>query len=175
MAMLEKEAVKKYTELHLWLMYDLHQLPDKKPKVWAAFRRYAGEMAHISIMWGFQPTIKVEASRMLECAPDGKPTLQKDGSYVQKYAMPWYGFTVPTKGIEEIYVASDLARGALSTEVGPVLEATVLHELIHWCRKVVGEDVNDEGPSYAFEKEAYGKTVHRTWQSCMSVEYFKTK
>jgi Metallopeptidase toxin 3 len=172
---MEREDRKRYSDLYYWLMYVLPTLPDDKPEVWAAFSRYAGEMASISIMWGFTPTIKVDNSQMMECVDDGTPTPQKDGSFLQKRKIPWYGFTVPTKGVEEIYVASDLARGAGSTQVGPVLEATVLHELVHWCRKVVGKDVNDEGPPYAFEKEAYGKVMFRSWQSCMSLEYFKVK
>jgi hypothetical protein len=129
--------------------------------------------AAISIMWGVTPLIKVDTSLMMDCVDDGDPVPQKDGSFVQKRKIGWYGFTVPTKGIEEIYVAKDLALGAGSTQVGAILEATLLHELVHWCRKVGGKNVYDEDAPSAFEREAYGKVMLRTWQSCMSLEYFK--
>jgi hypothetical protein len=175
MPIMNKEDREKYSDLYYWLMYDLPGLPDSKPKVWEAFSRYTGKYAALGIMWGFTPWIKVDTGRMLECIDDGNPIPQKDGSFLQKRHNPWYGYTVPTKGKEEIYVASDLARGAGSMQVTPILEATILHELVHWCRKVGGQDVYDEGPPYSFEKEAYGRPMYRTWESCMSIEYFKTK
>ncbi len=91
---------------------------------------------------------------MMECSDDGDPERQADGSFVQKRKLRWYGFTVPTKGVDEIYIASDLAKGASDRIVLPVLEATILHELSHWCRKVAGLSVDDEGPTYAFEQQA---------------------
>jgi Metallopeptidase toxin 3 len=181
MAWLGKEDREKYPDLYYWLTHELPQLPDKKPKVWSAFYRHAagnlfeGMFARNSIVWAFPPLIRVESYQMMQCEDDGDPIPQKDGSFVQKRKRGWYGYTVPTLGKQEIYVASDLAQGARAAEVGPILEATVLHELVHWCRKVSGKDVNDEGPPYDFEKEAYGKVMFRTWQSCMSIQYFETK
>jgi hypothetical protein len=169
-----KQDIKKYSDLASWLLYDLPNLPYYKPKVWTAFTRHAGLLSGYSIMWGFSPVIKVDAGQMLECKETGAPQRQKDGSYIQRMYMPWHGFTVPTKGVNEIYVASDLARGAGSPQVGPILEATVLHELVHWCRKIMGKDVNDEDAPYAFEEEAYGKRMFRTWETCMSKQYFIT-
>jgi hypothetical protein len=175
MAKLGPEDREKYPELYYWLMHELPQLRDTQPKVWSAFSRQAGTMAGYSITWALPPLIRVESYLMMHCENDGDPIPQKDGSFVQKRYIPWYGYTVPTLGTHEIYVASDLAQGARAAEVGPILEATVLHELVHWCRKVSGKDVNDEGPPYDFEKEAYGTVQYRTWQSCMSIEYFETK
>ena len=54
-----------------------------------------------------------------------------------------------------------------------VLEATVLRELIHWNRKKAFLDVFDETPSYAFENEAYGKRILRTWKACYEQPYYK--
>jgi hypothetical protein len=179
MAYMEKEDREKYPDLYYWLMHELPELPDMKPKVWSAFSRYAGPLfAGNSIVWTFPPLtplIRVESYRMMQCEDDGDPIPQEDGSFVQKRTIRWHGYTVPTLGKDLIYLASDLAQGARAAEVGPILEATVLHELVHWCRKVSGKDVNDEGPPYDFEKQAYGKVMFRTWQSCMSIQYFETK
>jgi hypothetical protein len=176
MATLGKEDREKYPNFYYWLMHELPQLPDLKPEVWSAFYRHAGPLfARNSIVWAFPPLIRVDSYRMMLCEDDGAPIPQKDGSFVQKRMLKWYGYTVPTHGKAEIYVASDLAQGARAADVGPILEATVLHELVHWCRKASGKDVNDEGPPYKFEEEAYGRPQYRTWQSCMSIEYFETK
>jgi len=171
--MMTRQEAGKYPDCARYLMYEFTKLPDKKPKVYAAFSRYAGSFASMSSMWGFDPIIKADPYDMMnQCENDGNPEPQKDGSTIQRRSLKWYGFTVPTKGIEEIYLAPDLMERAGTAEVRAVLEATILHELIHWCRKVAGKDVNDEEPPYAFEKAAYGKTVERTWQSCKSEVYF---
>ena len=94
MAYMEKEDRKKYPDLYYWLMYDLPELPDMKPKVWSAFSRYAGDFAQMCIEWNqFTPLIKVDSGLMLQCKDDGDPIPQKDGSFVQKRYMPWYGDT----------------------------------------------------------------------------------
>jgi hypothetical protein len=184
---MSEEDKKKYPDLYYWLKYDLPMLPLNKPKVYAAFRRYAprpqtagrcglGCIDYLCLLLGYPPTIQVNSTDMMECKKDGEPERQKDGSYIQKYELKWYGFTSPRYEADLIFVASDLARSARSSgEDGLVLEATVLHELVHWCRLKTHADVNDEGPPYAFEKEAYGKVMQRTWQSCMSEAYFKVE
>ena len=62
--------------------------------------------------------------------------------------------------------------GAFYPDVEKVLEATILHELVHWCRWAIGKDVFDEGPPYAFEKEAYGQVMERTWNICFDEEFY---
>lgn len=109
---------------------------------------------------------------------NGKKVEEKigDNLYVQRRVLPWYGYTVPKYGVDEIYIAEDLVRNAGNDpERDLVLEVTMLHELIHWNRKKVFLDVYDEKPSYAFEQEAYGEHVVRTWKSCYEQPYYKTK
>lgn len=166
MAVLDERDIAQYRDFGLWLLHELSRLPISKEKVWRAFRRQAGDYAGTGINPIGGPLIRVEGDIMAMCDDDGAETLQPDGSVIQKQALKRYGFTVPTRGVNEIYIARDLALGALSRQIQPVLEATVLHELVHWCRKVNGDDVYDEDPPYAFEREAYGQVVRRTWQSC---------
>lgn len=174
---------KKYVDLYWWCKLDLPALADKKPKVWAAFKRYAPTYwdpiaqgaRYPFLTWGAYPKISVDSTNMMECKDDGPPEKQTDGSFIQKRINPWYGFTSPGRS-DLIIVASDLAKGAgLPGDTGLVLEATMLHEFIHFCRKKAGEDVADEGPSYAFEEEAYGHRIWRTWNTCWSPAYFETK
>jgi hypothetical protein len=84
----------------------------------------------------------------------------------------WYGFTPPNYASNKIIVAGDLVAGLPDPQVERVLEATVLHELIHWTRLKAGLDVADETPSYDFETQAYGDHVHRNWKSCFEQEYY---
>jgi hypothetical protein len=56
-----------------------------------------------------------------------------------------------------------------------MLEATVLHELVHFCRLKTGKNVDDEEPPYAFEREAYGHPVERSWPSCFSEILIKSR
>jgi hypothetical protein len=66
-------------------------------------------------------------------------------------------------------------------EVFEFAEATILHELIHWRHWVLGLEANttggqkdyiertygsDEAPSYAFEREAYGRIMSLPIQIC---------
>jgi Metallopeptidase toxin 3 len=175
------ENEKKYKDCCLWLKYDLPFLPKNKPKVWAAFTRRAPSYARyvyspaLCILWGHPPTLKIENSRMMTCEDVGDPELQRDGSYIQKRQINWYGFTVPTYDVDEIYISRDIAENAIGPD-SLVLEATVLHELIHWCRKkAFVKDFDDEEAPRAFEKEAYGRIVLRTWNVCYSQPYFKVE
>lgn len=97
----------------------------------------------------------------------------KGNYFIQRYSSLRLGFTAPDGSI--ILIAEDLALGAGNPEMDKVLEATVLHELVHWCRFKIGQDVFDEGPPYDFEREAYGHKIRRTWDSCGSVEYYEVK
>lgn len=66
-------------------------------------------------------------------------------------------------------------------EIFEFAEATILHELIHWRHWVLGLEANttdgqkdyiertygdDEAPSYAFEREAYGRIMGLPIQIC---------
>lgn len=188
--------IRKYPDLWAWLRWQFPFLPSRKPKVWEAFKRHAPwygygygygypyfgedevsfEASFYSFLRpGLPPTIEVNSTDFMECAEDGEEQLQKDGSYVQNRIVRWYGFTVPRYGADKILIAADLAQ----TVFGPqsqILEATVLHELVHWCRlKSFITNYEDEGPPYAFEKEAYGRVQLRTWNTCFSPAYFKVQ
>jgi hypothetical protein len=161
------DDIKRYKEFEHWLRHDLKQIPLKKPKIWQAFKRHAGYGPWISFMlvWGSAPAFLVEEA---ECEPDDR--VDAGTFVVQTYKKKQSGFTAPTGKV--IVIAADLvsrgsAVGALTNEK-TMLEATVLHELVHWCRFKTGKDVNDEGPPYAFEREAYGRAVERSWRSCFS-------
>jgi hypothetical protein len=48
-----------------------------------------------------------------------------------------------------------------------VLEATILHEVVHWTHpKAQRDDYEKEDTPRAFEREAYGRVVVRTWKTC---------
>jgi hypothetical protein len=172
--MTDKE-VKKYHGFYLWLRYDLLTVPDTKPKVWSAFKHYAlddGDMPNSFMDWGTSPLIQADDMDMMKCETAGDPIVRPDGSTVQQYTMNWYGFTVPTKGKELIYLEPGLMSDADSAMAREMLEVTVLHELVHWCRKVRGKDVFDEDPCYAFERDAYGKAKFDYRHACKSEVYW---
>lgn len=179
---MESEDRRKYPDMALWLQNDLPQLPSKKPKVWKAFVKYAGGSWHPwlntmtwpysqpwVVTWGMGPKLGV---RSWECKATGE-TVKKGNSFFKKYDQPRLGFTAPDGSL--ILIASDLAQGTYDPQIAPVLEATVLHELVHWCRLQIGKDVFDEEPPYAFEQEAYGKIMERTWEVCYSPEVYFVK
>jgi hypothetical protein len=180
------EDIDNYPNLYRWLEFDFPGLPQRNPKVWNAFKRYAPNF-YLNVWnsedyWflksGFPPTLQVDDTGLMDkCEKDGEPELQEDGSYIQKYQRPWYGFTVPNPKSNIISIATDLAAGAgFSAEVERVLEGTVLHELIHWCKLKAGhKDYDKEDAPHAFEIEAYGARLLRTWEACFSEEYFKVK
>jgi Metallopeptidase toxin 3 len=190
--MMKSEDTKKYPHLFWWLYYDLWMLQTKKPKVYEAYIKYSPPLATAyfsppgwgpdGLTFGTWPWIKVENSMMVQCMDlvdeNGKNIEEKigDNLYVQRRVLPWYGYTVPKYGVDEIYIAEDLVTNAGNdSERDIVLEATVLHELIHWNRKKAFLDVYDETAPYAFEQEAYGKRIFRTWKSCYEQPYYKTK
>jgi Metallopeptidase toxin 3 len=188
------DDVKNYKDLALWLQ-EFPDLPRRKPKVWKAFVKHVGgwwnpwvgglTLANGTpwvLTWGFSPTISPRtptSSPSWACKKDGEPERKESrnrsgeviGDYfVQRYDSKRLGYTAKDGSI--ILIASDLARGAFYPEVEKVLEATILHELVHWCRFAIGKDVSDEGPPYAFEKEAYGHVMERTWEVCFDEEFY---
>jgi hypothetical protein len=184
------DDVKNYGDFALWLQGTFPDLPRRKPQVWKAFVKHAGgwwnpwsnglSMAPFAgpliLNWGFKPTI---SPRTWACEKDGEPEPKESRNrsgevighyFVQRYDSKRLGFTAPDGSI--ILIASDLAQGAFYPDVEKVLEATILHELVHWCRWAIGKDVFDEGPPYAFEKEAYGYVMERTWNICSDEEFY---
>jgi hypothetical protein len=168
-----------YPNLWRWVEHELPALPKRKPKVWKAFTRHAGRETrydHTFLKPGFPPTLAVDDYEFLYCKEDGEPELQKDGYYIQRFHIERLAVTIPNFDADLIVLARDVAEASgFGADRQHVVEATVLHELVHWCRMKAGEDVNDEGPPYAFERDAYGAVAERTWTPCFSEEYFKVK
>jgi Metallopeptidase toxin 3 len=136
----------------------------KKPKLKAALERYAGDPYALAILYPQGPRVRVDAD-FFPCEPDGDPERQPDGSRIQKYRMK-DGFTPPSPKANEIYIAPDIAQNAGSTTGRLMLEATLLHECVHWCRMIDGKDGFSEVEPYAFEKEAYGRVMARSYEVC---------
>jgi Metallopeptidase toxin 3 len=136
----------------------------KRPKLKAALERYAGDPYALAILYPQGPRVRVDADFFL-CLDDDAPERQPDGSRIQKYTMK-YGFTVPSTKSNEIYVAPDLARNAGAATGRELLEATLLHECVHWYRMIDDKDVYSEVETYAFEKEAYGRIMGRSYEIC---------
>jgi hypothetical protein len=173
--LLSSEDRKKYPDLYYWIVDSLAKLPYEKPKIFNAYQKYAGETIGLfgssyPLMWGTLPYL-VPDPRMIQCEDDGEEKIG-DNRYVMRKSIHWYGMTPPNYSSNKIVVAADLVQGLGTSEIEDVLEGTVLHELIHWTRLKAGLDVNDENPSYAFEDEAYGHRVRRTWKSCFEQEYY---
>jgi hypothetical protein len=181
------DDAQKYPDLKGYLLYGLPQVPQRSPRVFWAFLKYSGFSllgdlwgfgASRPLMWGFGPSLAVNADAskggMMECIDDGEEKIG-DNRYVERKSLHWYGFTVPNRSANKIIIAADLATlGGTPDEI--VLEATVLHELVHWSRLQAGYDNYDrEDEPRAFEREAYGRVVLRTWETCFSPEYYKVK
>jgi Metallopeptidase toxin 3 len=162
------EDIEMYPNFHKWLRDFCHSVRHRRPKVYAAYRRqvlFALAPGNFSqdiecLRWGWPPVI-VPDKNLSKCE-----IIDASNVPVQR----WYGFTVPNRFRNKILVASDLAIMAGNPEVDLVLEATLLHELIHWYRLMEGKTL--EGPaeevqSEAFEMEAYGKPIRRTWNGCL--------
>ena len=139
----------------------------RKPRVLAAFRRYAGDGADLALFFGQLPRVRIDPD-FFRCEDDGDPQVQRDGSVVQRRRMK-LGFTPPSPKVGEIYVAPDVAMNADSAEGALLTEATLLHECVHWCRMMDDKDVWSEDEPYAFEKEAYGGIMGRSYQMCFSL------
>ena len=168
------DDARKYPDLRAYLLYSLSQLPQSKPAVYKALRKYTAFEPAIAIMWGTTPWLSPEDSQMTQCVDVGEEKIG-DNLYVMRRTIPWYGFTVPNRSSDKILIAADLASlGGTKDEI--VLEATILHEVVHWTWLKAGRDDYDkEDAPRAFEREAYGKVVLRTWKSCFEQEYYKVK
>ena len=129
-------------DLFWYLFLEFPALPSKKPKVWEAFKRYAHPPPFLPdfMAYGAPPLVRPEKG-FLACENDGDPKQQADGSYIQRRTIKWYGLTPIGKGY--ILIASDLCQMAGLPAGGDILEATLLHELIHYCRQMRGIEKDD--------------------------------
>lgn len=157
------EDSKNFPELAL-LIENLIFIVAKKPKVRAALERYAGGPHAFAILYPQGPTVRIDKD-FFTCETDGDPEKQPDGSYIQKYKMK-DAFTVPSTKVDEIYLAPDIAKNAGTADGKLLAEAVLLHECVHWCRKIDDKDVYSETEPYAFEREAYGRVMSRNYEVC---------
>jgi hypothetical protein len=148
------------------LIRHLPSLFARKPKVMAAFRRYAGDGADLALLFGQLPRVRVDFDSF-SCENFGKPRYPHYQGTVSIQARRMrMGFTPPSPKVGEIYVAPDIAMNADDRDGALAAEATLLHECVHWCRMMDGKDVWSETEPYAFEEEAYGRPINRAYQMC---------
>jgi hypothetical protein len=157
------EDAKRFPELAA-LLRQLPFIITRKPKVLAAFRRYAGDGADLALLFGQLPRVRVDFD-YFQCEDDGAPQYRGNGLLMQARTMKM-GFTPPSPKVGEIYVASDIAMNADNAAGALTAEATLLHECVHWCRMMDDKAVWSENEPYAFETEAYGRVIGRTYQMC---------
>jgi len=60
----------------------------RKPRVLAAFRRYAGDGADLALFFGQLPRVRIDPD-FFRCEDDGDPRVQRDGSVVQPQNEAW--------------------------------------------------------------------------------------
>jgi outer membrane protein OmpA-like peptidoglycan-associated protein len=163
------DNIRKYYKLATWVQIELPQIPHRKPKVWKAFERWFPRSGFPSdsvfLRWSMIPELDVQTF--------DRPTPSRCEEYVDakgSVIAPWYrkrmGMT--PGGGNLIFVAADIAARFDPRNPGlvTVAEATILHELIHWRRRMAGIDDGDKDPCYAFETEAYGREISRLWAEC---------
>lgn len=147
----------RFVQTRRFFQTELHTLPSRKPKVFAVFQRYSD----------FRPD---EARQVLRVGITPK---------VRVARLPGrYGFTPPRSEeiwlgrtfigefealLDEDTVTGVYDRYTVREKAHRLLEATVLHELVHWCRRKVHgynpNQVQEEAIAQRFEREAYGMLV----------------
>ena len=134
-----------YPKLSAFVYGDLSKVPTSKPRVWRAFRKWS-EL-------GFSEAL----TALTTCS---KP-------YIDVKVMPgvfgrFRGSTDP----HTILVSEHWAKRFESDHAKPaaklLMEATILHEMVHWGDWKDGVDQDPEEGN-EFEKEAYGKVIGRYW------------
>ncbi len=133
---------------------DLPKVRDK-PRVWRAFLKYAeydkrwlgSKWATFAFAWGTEPRIIVK---------------ELDGAY---------GKFIPKSGTYNIFISQDLVgRFELDyrrADAKLLVEATILHEMVHWADRKDGElqlKAAGKEAGREFEKAAYGRVIGRWWK-----------
>ena len=136
-----------YPKLTAWIYEAMLNVP-AKPTVWKAFKKYS-ELSEMQAR-----------AALLTCS--AKPIIDvKD--------MKDYGIFDGAKDKDRVYLGKfmcDKFEGSRADAKDPrmhiLIEATVLHELVHWGDWKDGMDQADE-EGESFEKAAYGKIIARYW------------
>lgn len=119
-------------------------------KKWPAFLKYSefqgrwfgNFWAVCAVSWGSKPQIKIEALK--DAFGEYRPGRNEDIVYLDK---GW---------------ASRFEQDYKKKEAKQLMEATILHEMVHWGDDQDGKDqAGEEGE--AFENAAYGKVIGRYW------------
>lgn len=137
---------RKYPKLSKWL-WDNICLVQNKPKVLNAFIKYS-ELGSVGA-----------ASILGKCS---KPVIDFK-------VMDDYGLFMRNKFPDTVFISKKLCRKFEKSEVDAknpkmhqLIEATILHEMVHWGDHQDGKDqLGEEGE--AFEREAYGKVIFQYW------------
>ena len=153
---------KQYPWTRQFFETDLRAIPRRKPDVLAVFESYsglAGEDLHRAFQSGYTPTVRiVNLPGRLGWTPEEGNEIQLDKTFIEELETVLPGNKVP-RG--RVYAPSELETNLLW-----ILEATVLHELVHFARLKNNEQArlnmksnkgraHEEAWADEFEKEAY--------------------
>lgn len=157
---------------------DLPQIPSLKPRVLGAFAQYSGlsgENLRSAFVPGLVPEVRVAyLSGLYGYTPPIGDEIHISKIFVEELEAALPQNRVPRS---EVYAPTELEERALL-----ILEATALHEMVHYCRRKfnVGNArvnaMNDRGRGYEeatarqFEMAAYGTLS--TVQSLSVARYF---
>jgi hypothetical protein len=143
---------------------DLRLIPDLKPKVLAKFEEYSGlkgENLRRAFLPGYIPAVRVvHLPGLYGFTPPISDEIQLAKTFIEELEAALPSNKVP-RG--HIYAPSELETNLLW-----ILEATVLHEMVHFFRRKFNDTAQlnsrsasgrayEEAWARRFEKEAYGK------------------
>ena len=140
--------VKQYPRLAAWICDNLPKVKDK-PKVFKAFQRYAKlneKVAERALRHGTPPVIAYRH-------------LPADN-----------GIFIGNKYPDTLFISMSICdrfQGSTQDAADPrmhrLLEATLLHEMVHWGDFQDDQTLSPGEQGKAFEKAAYGKDVRQYW------------
>ncbi len=144
-----QRLVRMYPGVALWICDNLPKVRNK-PKVFKAFQRYAKlneRVAERSLKHG--PPPEIDYRRIVGASGEFLPS-------------KWANTVFVSEAICERFTNSE--SDARDPRMHRLLEATLLHEIVHWGDWL--EDKEHEPgieQGAAFEKEAYGAVTERYW------------
>lgn len=142
---LSSEIKKTYPKLSGWIEKNIPKVRNK-PKVWRAFVQY-------SELTDAKALNAISMGHMPEIYFDKMPN--SNGQY--------RGSKFP----DRVFLAKEICErfekvDSKSEGIKILVESTLLHEMVHWGDFKDGKDQpGEEGK--AFEREAYGKDINRSW------------